>query len=67
MNSSYKESINKQQLQLPIDIFGFKMAKLSALNICLKVKILNFPHNLKISAIIKDTHLKFAVPVSFCL
>ena len=44
------------------------MAKLSALKICVKVRISNFPHNLlnlKISAIIKDTHLKFSVPVLF--
>ena len=42
------------------------MARLSALRICHKVKILNFPHNfwnLKISAIIKDTHLRFPVSV----
>ena len=42
------------------------MAKLSALKICLEVKISNFPKklfNLKLSAIIKDTHLKFSVPV----
>ena len=42
------------------------MAKLSALKICLKVKISNFPHtffNLKISDIIKDTHLKLSVSV----
>ena len=42
------------------------MAKLSALKICLKVKVLNFPHNflnLKISAIVKDTHLEFAVVI----
>ena len=42
------------------------MAKLSALKICLKVQISNFPHNLlnfKISAIIKDTHFKFSVDI----
>ena len=42
------------------------MAQLSAWKICLKVKISNFPHNffnLKFSAIIQDTHLKFSVPV----
>ena len=42
------------------------MAKLSALKICLKVKISDFPHNilnLKISAIIKDPHLTFSVVV----
>ena len=49
--------MKRQSLQLPIDIFGFKMAKLSAL------KIFEFPPqslNLKISAIIKATH-KFSV------
>ena len=42
------------------------MTKLSALKICLIVKISNFPHisfNLNISAIITDTYLKFSVPV----
>ena len=42
------------------------MAKLSALKICLQVKISNFPHsflNLKISANIHDTQLKFSVLV----
>ena len=66
MNSLYKESIRRQYLQLSIDIFGFEMAKMSALIICLKVEISNFPHNyfnLKLSAIIKDRHLKLAVPV----
>ena len=55
---------------MSIDIFGFKMAKLSALKICLKVKIPNFPHtffNLKIPAIIKDTYLKLSVSVLILL
>ena len=55
-------------MQLPIDICGFKMAKLSALKICLKANISNFPpnfFNMKISAIIRDIHLKFSVLILF--
>ena len=65
MNSIYKESMSRHKVQLSIDIFGFEIAKLSALIICLKVEISNFPLNLlnlKISAIINHRHLTISVP-----
>ena len=63
MNSLYYETI-KELLQQSTDIFGFRMAKLSALKTSHKVKNSNLFLNLKISAaIIRHPHLKSSLLV----
>ena len=61
LNYVYYISIKNQLTNLSIDIYVFKMSKLSAVYICHEVKNSYFHYNsfkLKISAILKDPHLK---------
>ena len=57
MNSVNNISIKSSFTQLSIDIFVFKMAKLSDVLIYHEVK------HIHISVFIKDTHLKFSLPI----
>ena len=65
MNCVYDISMESQLTNLFIDIFVFKMTKLRDVQICHEVKkpYLHYTFlKLKISAIIKDPHLKFYYP-----
>ena len=60
MNCKFDISMESQLTNLFIDIFVFKMTKLSAVKICHEVKNPYLHYNLfklKISAIIKDPHM----------
>ena len=66
MNCVYDISMERQLTNLFNDIYVFKMTKMRAVKICHEVKNPFLHYNflkLKISAIIKDTHLKFLLSI----